>query len=164
MQVIEDLKTVRQELEMIISPLSDEHLNKKPDNESWSIVQVARHLIFIDELMYPALLKAMQRESKYVEEKNFEFVKDRGKKLKSPYPEPSEEFIPKSTLLNLLQTVRMPLIDYLKTVKEKDLIEKTMLHPLLGVMQTKQVLEFVVLHEKRHIEQLNEILERMQIS
>ncbi|MFC4409769.1 DinB family protein [Chungangia koreensis] len=158
MKLIEDLTAVRLELVDLLTPLSHEQLNVKINDGTWSIVQVVRHLVFIDELIYPSLLKAMQRESNVVEEKNIDFVRDRTQKLKSPYPEPSEDFIEKGNLINLLQTVRQPLLNYLKTVEEKELIEKTMLHPLLGPMQTKQLLEFVVLHEKRHIEQIQELI------
>lgn len=158
MKLVDDLTAVREELINLLAPMSDEQLNGKVNNETWSIVQVARHLIFIDEMIYPSLLKAMQRKRNVVEEKNMNFVKDRSKKLKSPYPEPSTEFIRKDELLHTLQSVRKPLIDYLNTISEQDLIEKMMLHPLLGIMQTKQLLEFVVLHDRRHIEQIKELI------
>lgn len=160
MGIVEDLTSVRLELAERIRSLSDEQLNKKTDDDTWSIVQVVRHILFIDELMYPALLKAMQREANLVEEKSIDFVKDRSRKLKSPYPEPSNAFISKEELLSTAQTIREPLIGFLKSVSENELMEKTMMHPLLGVMQTKQVLEFVVLHERRHIEQIEELIKR----
>jgi len=160
MGLIEELTSVRVELVDRIHSLSDEQLNKKPDDDTWSIVQVVRHLLFIDEFMYPALLKAMQRDAKLVEEKSIDFVKDRSRKLKSPYPEPSTDFISKEDMLKAVQTSREPLIDFLHSVSEHELMKKTMMHPLLGVMQSKQVLEFVALHEKRHIEQIEELIKR----
>lgn len=158
MKLMEDLTAVRQELVNLVEPLSNEQLNLKLNNETWSIVQVVRHLVFIDELIYPAFLKAIQRENNFVEEKNMDFVKDRTQKLKSPYPDPSTDYMEKEELQNILLAVRKPLADYLQTANEKDLIQKTMLHPLLGTIQTKQMLEFVVLHERRHMEQIKELI------
>lgn len=37
--------------------------------------------------------------------------------------------------------------------------DKSMVHPLFGPMNIKQILEFMALHEKRHIEQIKELKE-----
>ena len=38
-----------------------------------------------------------------------------------------------------------------------DLEDKSVTHPVLGAMSVKQMIEFVGLHEKRHIGQIREI-------
>jgi len=159
MRLIDDLTVVRENLVELLSPLSNEQLNPKLNEDTWSIVQVCRHLIFIDEMIYPALIKAMERERNVVEEKNMDFVKDRSRKLKSPYPDPTTEFITKEELLDTLNNVRNPLLNYLQNTTEQELVEKTMLHPLLGTIQIKQMLEFIVLHDQRHIEQIQELIQ-----
>ena len=75
------LLTARKELLNEIAVLSDEQLNMKPTEEIWSVSQVVRHLISIDEAILPALRKAVQEESSRVTEKNLDFILDRSKTM-----------------------------------------------------------------------------------
>ncbi len=150
------LLSARKELLNEIAVLSDKQFNMKPTEEKWSVSQVIRHLILIDEAVLPALRKAVQEESERVAEKNLEFVLDRTKKITSPLPEPSTEFISKEKLLLILSQARTSLLEYVNEI-ETLAEDKSVIHPALGAISIKQMIEFVALHEKRHIEQIKEI-------
>ncbi|MEC1722963.1 DinB family protein [Schinkia azotoformans] len=155
------LKSVRKQLLDEVDALSDKQLNQKLSEDKWSVSQVIRHLIFIDEIVLPALKKAVQQEkSMRVVDKNIAFILDRKNKLRSPFPDPSTVFMSKDELLKKLNHVRTPLIEYLGQLTEETVFEdKSMVHPLFGPMNIKQILEFMALHEKRHIEQIKELKE-----
>ncbi|MFK9092554.1 DinB family protein [Bacillus salipaludis] len=156
--VLNTLFTVRKELLIEVDALSDEQLNKKPSADKWSVSQVIRHLISMDEMILPSLKKAVQQESTKTLEKNLDFVLDRTKKVISPLPEPSAEIISKKELLKNLTHARTPLLEYIHEIIDESVIEdKSMIHPLFGPMSIIQMIEFIGLHEKRHIEQIKEI-------
>jgi hypothetical protein len=156
--VLNTLFTVRKELLIEVDDLSDKQLNKQLSADKWSVSQVIRHLIFMDEIILPSLKKAVQQESKKAMEKNLDFVLDRTKKVKSPLPEPATEFISKKELLKNLTHARTPLLEYINEIIDESVIEdKSMIHPLFGPMSIIQMIEFIGLHEKRHIEQIKEL-------
>lgn len=159
--LLESLIMVRKQLLDEVDALSDQKLNQKISKDNWSVSQVIRHLIFIDEIVLPALKKAVEQDkSLQVMDKNIDFILDRKNKIKSPFPDPPTEFISKDDLLEKLNQVRAPLIEYLGQLTEETVFEdKSMVHPLFGPMSIKQILEFMALHEKRHIEQIKELKE-----
>jgi hypothetical protein len=153
------LISVRKELLNEMEAVSDKQLNRTLSEDKWSVSQVIHHLIFIEEKILPVLKKAVQEESKPVMEKNLEFLLDRTNKLKSPFPEPSTEFISKEDLLKKLNDVRTPLLDYINEIDEMVIKEKSVMNPLLGPISIKQMIEFIALHERRHIGQIKELKE-----
>lgn len=156
------LLAIRNELLNEIDSLTDKQLNLRSSEDKWSVSQVIRHLIIMDEAMLPALRKAVQEESERVTEKNLDFVLDRTNKIKSPLPEPSTEFISKEDLLKAANHARTPLLEFINEFIDLTVIEdKSMIHPVFGRMSIKQMVEFIGLHEKRHIEQIKEIKERV---
>lgn len=109
----------------------------------------------MDEIILPSLKKAVQLESTAAMKKNLDFVLDRTKKVISPLPEPSTEYISKKDLLKKLTHSRTPLLEYINEIKDESVIvDKSMKHPLFGPLSIIQMIEFIGLHEKRHIEQI----------
>lgn len=162
-RVVPFLLTTRNELLNEIGSLTNEQLNLKSSEDKWSVSQIIRHLIIMDEVILPALRKALQRESEQVTEKNMDFFLDRTNKYKSPLPEPSTEFISKEDLLEALNDARTPILEFINEFNDLTVMEdKSMIHPIFGRMSMKQMIEFIGLHEKRHIEQIKEeIIERI---
>jgi hypothetical protein len=160
--VLNTLLSVRKELLNEIDSLSDKQLNMKLSEDKWSVSQVIRHLIFLDEAILPALRKAVQEESERVVKKNLDFVLDRTNKVNSPLPEPSTKFISKEDLLKAANHVRTPLLEFINKIIDGTVIEdKSMIHPVFGAISIKQMIEFIGLHEKRHIEQIKEIKDKL---
>lgn len=157
--VIRDtLLSIRNELLNEIDSLTDKQLNLRLSGDNWSVSQIIRHLIIMDEVMLPALRNAVQEESERVAEKNLNFVLDRTNKIKSPLPEPPTEFISKEDLMKAANHARTPLLEFInESIVWTDLEEKSIVHPVFGRMSIKQMIEFIGLHEKRHIEQIKEI-------
>ncbi|HJV45286.1 MAG TPA: DinB family protein [Bacillota bacterium] len=154
------LKSIRKELLDEIALLSDRQLNTKPSEDTWSVAQVLRHLILLDEASLPSIKRAVEGNSERVAEKKLDFVLNRTNKVKSPLPEPSTEFITKEDLLKILDHSRTPLLALIDENRDgTDLENKSMEHPVFGPLSIKQMLEFISLHEKRHIEQMKEIKE-----
>ncbi len=156
------LLSVRNELQNEIDSLTDEQLNTKFSEDKWSISQVIRHLIMLDNLILPTLRKTMQEESERVTEKNLNFVLDRTKKMKAPGPEPITEFINKRDLLKVAKEARTPILEIINEFIDSTAMEdKSMIHPAFGPLSVKQMIAFIGLHEKRHIEQIKEIKENL---
>lgn len=154
--------SVRNELFNEIASLSDQQLNLKYSEEKWSVAQVIRHIIFADETIFAALKKAVQEDSERVPEKNLNFVLDRNKKVKSPFPEPTIEFISKEDLMKMASQERMPFLDFInEMIGQGDIEGKSMIHPVFGAISIKQMMEFVYLHEKRHIAQIKAMKENI---
>lgn len=157
-ELLNGLLAVRKELLNEIDDLTDEQLKQKPNEDKWSVSQVLGHLITLDKIMLPAFQSAIQGESEKIEEKDLDIVLNRTYKVKSPFREPPTDFQSRENLLQSLKEARMLLLEYLSEIVHETAIEgKSMMHPILGVISMKQMISFISLHEKRHIEQIKEI-------
>jgi uncharacterized damage-inducible protein DinB len=140
---------------------TDEQVNQKPDAEQWSISQVIYHLFSTEKEIAELILNSIKIDSKKVEERGLSFLTDRSRNVKAAI-EPPEDYFTKKELLHLLETSRF---QYLQAIfnetHEKTLEGKSVDHPSLGLISLKNLVDFIWLHEQRHIEQIKEI--KMQL-
>ena len=96
-------------------------------------------------------------ESEKVDERDLSFLTDRSKRVEATI-QLSANFITKIEGMELLEESRF---QYLQTVfnetHEEILVEKSMNHPAFGFISLKNVVDFIWMHEKRHIDQIEEI-------
>ena len=73
------------------------------------------------------------------------------------------DFCTKDELVNLLEESRFRYLqDVFNETHERTLAEKSMDHPHFGLISLKNLVDFIWLHEQRHIEQINEIKKEIQ--
>lgn len=158
----ENIQT-RKELLEIIDQLTDEQLNKKVHNEKWSIMQVLDHLY----LMESKLVKLMTRTfneapTEFIPDKPIHLATDRTRKVISPpHFEPTNQFLSKVEMKEKLNQSRNSLIDFVELTRGHNLENKGMTHPLFGQINLKQWIPFIGVHEKRHIEQIKELIKEI---
>ncbi|WHT48154.1 DinB family protein [Sporosarcina thermotolerans] len=146
---------------MEIAFLTDAQFNSKPDMNCWSISQVCHHLVLVEQSTIKAIawgLKGEDNSSK--ERKKIElFILDRTRKIKAPQiVEPGIEPFEVQEIIDLLNESRKKLMIFLNGIEDQSILkEKSVKHPALGDLPLDQWIEQIYLHEQRHIEQVKEI-------
>lgn len=159
--LISNLGRTRTKLLTSFQDLSDEQLNRKPSDKSWSIAQVLHHLYTSEKAMAGLVLDALQAKTEKVEEKDLSFVTDRTKKSKA-MSEPPNEMMTKENLLQLLEESRFQHLQFVfNETHERILAKKSMKHQDFGEISLKNAVNLIWLHEKRHINQIQEIRQQL---
>ncbi|SIT79639.1 DinB family protein [Edaphobacillus lindanitolerans] len=153
----------RRELLQAVSGLSDEELNRKPENGGWSIKQILEHLSLMEGTVAKTIkLQAKNGETVKTEERPIEASVNRDVKVDAPeFVIPSEDFATKNELEQRLAASRSILQRAVESTDERSLETKAFPHPVFGMMKLKQWIPFVGFHEKRHIEQIREVIKGM---
>lgn len=157
---MENLIGTRKRLLDEINLLSFDELNKKPDEDSWSIAQVCHHLSLVEASSAKAIRYGLkQTETHKVEKKPIDRLSDRTKKFKAPdIVKPSEEPLTVEQIINLLKESRTFLFTTLDKIEDTTILsERSVKHPRFGELPLNQWVEVVYHHEQRHIEQIKEI-------
>lgn len=152
----ENLKEARERLIKSTEGLSDKQLNIKPTKDQWSIAQILFHLHQYELFFMMMIEEAFEEESKPVKEKRLTGVTDRSRKVKTPI-EPATEFLTRRELIEFLQTSREKTFEFLNKTNVSELSLKSAPHPVFGRLNLKQMVEFIGLHELRHIGQIEEV-------
>jgi hypothetical protein len=138
--------------------LTDNQINQKPKEGQWSISQVLLHLSFTEKATAELILNSLKMDSKKVEERELSYLMDRSMKVTS-FNEPSEDYYTKIELNRCLEESRFQYLQaILNETHVETLKEKSMDHPLFGKISLKNLVDIIWLHEQRHIEQINEII------
>ncbi|MEH6939647.1 DinB family protein [Bacillus sp. JJ664] len=150
---------IRNELFEAVGELSNDQLNKKVNEDQWSIMQVLDHLF----LMEAGLVKIMNKTfktgpSEEISEKPIQLTLDRTRKFNAPnYFVPTNDFVTLEEMKQKLSSSRNALHTFVEETKDYNLEDKGFPHPAFGQMNLKQWIPFIGLHEKRHLEQINDI-------
>lgn len=150
---------VRQQLIKSVSGLSDEQLNTRVADGSWTIAQVLEHLYLIETSIAAMIAHTLKHgESQPVEEKPIHLTVDRSKKVEAPdFARPSDRFFTRHELEEKLHQSRQQLRQITEQANPADLEAKSFSHPIFGSLNLKQWVEFVGYHEQRHLAQMEEI-------
>ncbi len=156
----DNLYETRNNLVKEIALLSYDEFNSRPDMDKWSIAQVCHHLILTEKACTNAIawgLKTNNRTKK--ERKKLHLILDRTKKLKAPnIVEPDVEPFEVQQIVDMLNDSRKKLMTLLNTVEDQSILaEKSVQNPVFGELALNQWIDFLYLHEQRHIEQIKEI-------
>ncbi|ACX66761.1 DinB family protein [Paenibacillus sp. Y412MC10] len=163
-QIKQKLKETRDELFGILTGLSGDQLNQK-DLNSWSISQVCQHLFKTEELYVVAIKKGLKsKEDSFIENKSVEFLLDRSQKLEAPdIAKPTDEFLEYEEIIEKLNNSRQKLLELLNTVEDESVLSKRhFMHPVFKEMLLIEWVKSLYLHEQRHINQINEIIDRLK--
>jgi DinB superfamily len=158
--VNENLVETRNRLFNEINLLSYEELNKKPDENTWSIAQVCHHVSLTEKAFTKAIVYGLkQSKGTKVEPKPIQRVTDRSQKVQAPeIVIPGNDPLEALQINELLNESRNILLDMLSQIEDPTVLsERSASHRLFGTLPLTQWVELVYLHEKRHIEQIKEI-------
>jgi hypothetical protein len=156
---------IRQNLWEIISHVTDEAINQRLEINRWNIAQVLEHLYLIERAIASQLVHGIHEESEQpIPEKNLHIVLDRSMKMSvsNPALEPTSEFQTLTSLKTKLDKSRQQFEEAIQSLNPDSLPCKGMPMHYFGLLSLKQWIQFAGLHEQRHIEQIRELLERMQ--
>ncbi|MCY0900625.1 MAG: DinB family protein [Firmicutes bacterium] len=161
------LESTRAELLAQIAGLSEEQLNWKPTPSSWSIAQVVEHIAMAEDSIARLIPIGLAQPPTYTERELGldQSIPDRSTKLQAPARlDPSQVAMSPAQLVSLLIQCRARTIAILDSMtdSDSDRLSKTSPphpHQLLGPMSTRQWIDAIPLHERRHIKQIVELKE-----
>jgi uncharacterized damage-inducible protein DinB len=158
-QYLEQNKSIRSELLNSVSHLSDEQLNRKVDEGSWTIMQVLHHLYLMEGSVAKTIQSIVEKgEKQQVDPKPIELTVNRSKKVEAPsFVEPDKGFITLEEIKEKLKESRNALLQVAESNNKDELKEKAYPHPAFGLLSLEQWVPFIGYHEKRHLEQIEEL-------
>jgi hypothetical protein len=154
---------IREALLASVNSLNDTQLNERVEESSWSIMEVLEHLFLIEMVVANAITNEVRsEESVKAKDKPIHLTVDRRHKVKAPsFLKPSGEFMTLEEIKRKLTESREALMNAVYGVEDIILEKKSFPHPVFGQLSLKQWVPFVGLHEKRHLEQIEEIKARL---
>lgn len=157
--LLQSLQSTRNTLLSEIEMLNDTEVNVKPRRDKWSIIQILHHLHLVEQSVTSSLVYALQKkDKKVVPLKDLQLTLDRTHKREAPQQmQPTETLVKKQQGIQLLEHSRADLLHTLHSiVDEKELLENSLKHPVFQELNLYQWVQFLDLHEQRHLTQLKE--------
>lgn len=157
--LLQSLHATRSTLLSEIEMLNDTEINVKPRRDKWSMMQILHHLHLVEQFVTSSLVYALhKKEKKVVPLKDLQSVLNRTyKKEASQQVQPTETLMKKQQGIQLLEHSRAELLHALQSVTdEKELLENSLKHPVFQELNLYQWVQFLDLHEQRHLTQLKE--------
>lgn len=152
---------IREEILQSIAPLSDDQLNKVPEEGKWSIAQVLEHLYLMETNTVDAILETLSIDE-YIPttSKPIRNILDRTVKRVAPDDlTPSNKYQSFEEIKNKLENSRERLLKSIEGVSEEDLEQKSFIHRKYGLLSIRQWVSLIGYHEERHLKQIEEIKE-----
>lgn len=151
----------RRELFDYIYNLSDKKAAIRHNHEEWSVLDILEHLYVIEKVMTAEIKEILEKNDKKesVRHKTLDSTLDRSNKFKAPKNlMPKKELISLSEAKEKLVASRYSLLKVLEEYNISDLESHSGRHPAFGTLSVGQWIEFIGLHEKRHLAQMKEIV------
>jgi hypothetical protein len=150
-----------------INLLSYDEINKKLNNDEWSIAQVCHHLFLVESKFAQGIEYGLKKiDGHETERKNIHVVSDKTVKLNAPdMVKPDVELFEVQKIIELLNDSRNSLMTVLSKVEDPSVLsKKSAKHPFFGELPLDQWIELVYIHEQRHVDQIKEIKLRIATS
>lgn len=164
-KAVDHLENTRDEMAKILKGLSEEQLNFKAEEDSWSIAECAEHITISENMIFGMLQGALQiaadpskrTEVKMSDEELIGIIENREQKVKTREPfEPTGKFGSHEATVNEFLAKRNEHISYIKTT-EDDLRNHYGQLPF-GTVDGVQILLFMSGHTERHLDQMKEVM------
>ncbi|WP_237582634.1 DinB family protein [Pontibacillus yanchengensis] len=149
----------RQEVLNFVDTLSNEKATTKPDQHTWSVVEVLEHLYLMENVVIKQIEHAIKNgEVKEVGEKPIHKTTIRTQKVDAPETvQPKGHFQTIEDAKQGLEQSREATLFLIHNKDQELLQHRTFPHPLFGDMNLEQWIEFIGWHELRHLEQMKEV-------
>jgi uncharacterized damage-inducible protein DinB len=156
MKLIED---IRSDLLNSVSDLTNEDLNRRIVEDRWTIIQVLDHLYLMERSLTEAIQTTLAKgEEQAVPSKPIHYTVDRRTKVDAPpFVVPTEENLTIQEMKDKLKASRQDLLTFLHTTSKVELQKKAYPHPIFGLIRLDEWVPFIGYHEKRHLEQIEEL-------
>jgi hypothetical protein len=157
------IKEARAELLNYVSNLSDKEAALIPENEEWSILDILEHLYVIEKVMSSEIKQILEKgeRKKAFKHKPLDSTLDRSNRFKAPNNmKPSKEFTSILQAKDKLYSSRQALMEVLEAYDPSELKANSGKHPAFGTISVEQWVEFIGLHESRHLAQIKDIIAR----
>jgi uncharacterized damage-inducible protein DinB len=165
--LFDSLETQRKNLLVLISSLSTEQLNAHPEGK-WSIAQLLSHLISSERLsvsyMNKKILGIQEAADTGLKEELIMILVKVSQRLPLKFKAPkvlAENTITYHTAEELSEAwekIRMELKEVLGRFEEDQLKRKVYKHPVAGMLNSKQALQFFREHINHHTPQIKKLL------
>lgn len=156
----------------LVSKMTEEELNRKPEPGKWSIGQILYHLLQVEVLS----LQYMRKKMDNVTDINNTSVKERLRMvmlrgslalpLKYKAPKVVSENIPEEINLEGVKVswtaIRNELYLFIDNLPEDMLRHKIFRHPFIGMINIGQVLSFYQSHFNHHLPQIKRLLSKIK--
>ena len=162
---VDHLKKTRDEMSKVISGLSEEQLNFKAEEDSWSIAECVEHIAISENMIFGMLQGALQTPAdpskradvKLSDEELLGIIESREQRVKTREPfEPTGKFGSYEATLNEFLAKRNEHISYVEGT-EDDLRNHYGQLPF-GTIDGLQIVLFMSGHTHRHTSQIKEIM------
>lgn len=163
--IVSYFSETKSQFEKEISGLTDEQLKFRPNQDSWTVAQVAEHIVITESAIFKLIesgpLKAPLNSDNEVFRARDLAVKlaitNRNQKFKAPEAvQPTQKLNTLTDLLSEFGKRRTKNINFLKSTNI-DLRNHFADNPLMGVIDTYQWFLFLNAHTERHLAQIAEI-------
>ncbi len=161
-QLAKQFRNTTEELIQLLEKFDDTSFNRKPAGGGWSAGEVAEHLLIFDTRLDKILETATHPTGRDITEKKPVFtarVSDRKNKIDAPpFLVPTAGIKSVSWLVEQIKEERKKIM---KSIEKNDLAlhSKEFPHRLFGELTAFEWINLVDVHAKRHMEQLNELLQ-----
>nr|WP_299170597.1 DinB family protein [uncultured Allomuricauda sp.] len=164
-KAVDHLENTRDEMAKILKGLSEEQLNFKAEEDSWSIAECAEHITISENMIFGMLQGALQTaadpskrtEVKMSDEELIGIIENREQKVKTGEPfEPTGKYGSHEATVNEFLAKRNEHISYIKST-EDDLRNHYGQLPF-GTVDGVQILLFMSGHTERHLDQMKEVM------
>ncbi|MFS0862373.1 DinB family protein [Fredinandcohnia sp. 179-A 10B2 NHS] len=161
--MIEINNQIREELLSLVEGLTDEQLNTCVEEGSWTIAQVLEHLYLLEKSVTNLIQRKLESATiKPVVTKPLKHTLNRSLKIDAPsFLVPKEDFLSLIKIKGMLKESRVGFLKSFEGVERSLLEQKSYVHPIFGDLNLAQWIEFIGLHEQRHMEQIKEIKEKL---
>jgi hypothetical protein len=165
-ELISDFQNVTKDLISILSPLTEQQLNKIPFSHSWTSGQVGDHLLksYSSWTIFCGETAITNRPIDHFCKPLSEIFLNYDIKLTaepSDFNYPSKDFISRNTLLNNIQTIIDNIINF-SNHNELGVLCLDLEFPTIGHLTRFEWLHFHKVHTQRHIRQLKNIINHIK--
>ncbi|MBW3113653.1 DinB family protein [Bacillus sp. MCCB 382] len=160
---IKTIEDIRSEVLNSVNHLTDEQLNEELEAGRWSILQVLDHLYLMERSLTKTIQLTLEKgEEQEVESKPVHFTVDRSTKVDAPpFVVPTEEKLTLQEMKDKLAASRNDLLAFLETTSKEELQRKAYPHPIFGHIRLDEWIPFIGYHEKRHLEQIEDLKKKL---
>lgn len=165
-QLQREAEQTTDDVRVLVSGLSDEQLNRRPDADSWSIAQCLEHLVLTGEAYHPRVVEVLESSANggaAYRPSIFGrlFLAMGGPRVRLPLKAHRLFHPGRDTLPNSLQrfiALQAELIDLISRAKGADLRTRvTAPHAKVLSLQLGETLTMLVRHQQRHVAQAQRV-------
>ena len=164
-KAIDYLKETQSAYLKVVKDLSDEQLNFRSDEESWSVAECVEHIAASEQSFFDLVemtLKtdpdpSLRSEVKLSDQEVIGIMENREQKVKTrPDLEPTDRYTGFDNSIDEFKSKRKSIIKYIKTTND-DLRNRYFEFPF-GKVDSYQILLLISAHVTRHTKQIQEII------